>query len=139
MWFIVDSYKLAQAHAIVYDAAEAAATSASTQASYTIGTQPGGTAFTDGVNQGQATSVANTTFQLESQKLDLSSVVNISNTSIVFPSAGQASYSVTVSYVPQGIFAALDVLNTLFNSGHIPPSTPPITWTETAIANHNQD
>ena len=138
LWYGVDMYELYHAHQIVHDAAVAAATSAATQASYAVATSIGGTGFDTGVNDSQATTIANQTFALEANAIGLANVVSVSNPNLTFPAPGQAAYSVTVSYVPQGVFATIDVLNAIFENGQIPPSPPAITWTETGTAQQNQ-
>lgn len=138
LWYAVDIFQLTHAHRVVHNAAEAAATSAVTQATYSPNTVLGGSGFGSGVNENQATSVANTTFQFEEQALNLSQVVTVSNPTVGFPAPNKVSYSVTVSYVPRGVYAGIDVLSALFNTGHIPPSPPTITWTEVAVAGQNQ-
>lgn len=138
LWYGVDTYELYQAHQIVYDAADAAAVSATAQASYSVGTSLGGAGFDAGVNDSQATTIANQTFLKEANAIGLADVVSVSNPNLTFPATGKAAYSVTVSYVPKGMFAAFDVLNALFEDGRLPPSAPSITWTETATAQQNQ-
>lgn len=137
-WYGVDMYELYHAHQIVYDACDAAAVSAATQSSYSVSTSIGGSGFTTGVNNSPATTIANETFTQEENAVDLSSIVSVTNPTLTFPAPGEAAYAVTVSYVPQGMFAAIDVLNAFFDSGHMPPSPPTITWTETATAQQNQ-
>ena len=137
LWYGVDMYELTHAHQIVHDAAKSAAVSATTQASYVIGTSTGGTGFGTSVNDSQALAMANQTFEQEAYAANLSSVVTVSNPALTFPATGKATYAITVSYVPTGMFAAIDVLNAIFTSGQIPPSPPAITWTETATAGQN--
>jgi hypothetical protein len=137
LWYGVDMYELTHAHQIVHDAAKSAAASAATQSSYVVGTSMGGAGFGTSVNDSQALAVANQTFEQEAYAANLSSVVTVSNSALSYPAAGEATYAITVAYVPTGVFAAIDVLNAIFTSGQIPPSPPAITWTETATAGQN--
>lgn len=137
LWFGVDTYKLAHTHMVVYGAAQAAAVSAATQASYSVGTSVAGAGFTPSINTDMASYIANQTFQLEQNTLGLNQIVNIENTNVTYPFDTEVTYSVTVSYVPQGLYAAIDVLGALFASGQIPPTPPAVTWTVSPTANVN--
>ncbi|MCF8567432.1 hypothetical protein LLE49_22190 [Alicyclobacillus tolerans] len=131
LWYGVDMYKFVHAHQIVYSAAEAAAISGATQVNYSPGTSIGGSGFSPTVNQDMAVYIANQTFEQEQNSLNLNEVVDIQSTNVVFPSSTQVAYTVTVSYTPKGMFAALDILDTFFSHGQITWSPPALTWTIT--------
>ena len=135
LWFGVDTYKLVHTHLVVYGAAQAAAVSAATQASYGVGTSVAGAGFTPAVNHDMASYIANQTFEQEQNQLGLNQIVNVESTNVTYPSSTEVTYSVTVSYVPQGVYAAIDVLSMIFEHGQIPPSAPAVTWTVSPTAN----
>lgn len=136
LWFGVDTYKLVHTHMVVYGAAQAAAVSAATQASYSVGTSVAGAGFTPSVNPDMASYIANQTFEQEQNQLGLNQVVNVQSTSVTYPSSTEVTYSVTVYYVPQGVYAAMDVLNAIFfDHGQIPSGPPAVTWTVSPTAN----
>lgn len=137
LWFGVDTYKLVHTHMVVYGAAQAAAVSAATQASYSVGTSIAGAGFTPSVNQDMASYIANQTFEQEQNQLGLNQIVNIESTNVSYPSSTEVTYSVTVSYIPQGVYAAIDVLSAIFAHGQIPPSPPAVTWTVSPTANES--
>ena len=137
LWFGVDTYKLVHTHMVVYGAAQAAAVSAATEASYSVGTSIAGAGFTPSVNPDMASYIANQTFEQEQNQLGLNQVVNVQSTNVTYPSSTEVTYSVTVSYVPQGVYAAIDILSTLFEHGQIPPSPPAVTWTVSPTGNIN--
>jgi hypothetical protein len=133
IWFAIDTYQMVHAHNLVYDAAKAAAVSAATQAQYSVVSAENGIGFSPDVNVNQATSIANQVFQDQEQKSGLDHVIQVQSTEVSFPSPAHAQYTVTVSYTPQGIYAAIDLLiDLLAHTGF--PDPPPITWTVAPVA-----
>ncbi|WP_067928339.1 hypothetical protein [Alicyclobacillus shizuokensis] len=133
IWFAVDTYQMVHVHNLVYDAAKAAAVSAATQAQYSTVSEQNGIGFTSDVNVSQATTIANQVFQDQEQKAGLDQVIQVQSAEVSFPSPAHAQYTVTVSYTPQGIYAATDLIVGLL--GHTAfPDPPPITWTVSPVA-----
>ncbi|WP_074954119.1 hypothetical protein [Alicyclobacillus macrosporangiidus] len=132
IWFAVDTFELIHTHRVVYAAAKAAAVSAATQAQYSVVTAPNGVGFEPDVNIEAATAIANQVFADEEQRAGLNNVVQVVSAQVSYPSPAHAQYTVTVSYTPKGIYAALNILSNLFE--HASLSDQPIIWTEAPVA-----
>ncbi len=133
IWFGVNTFTMLQTHAIVYDAAKAAAVSAATQAQYSTATATNGAGFTTQVNTNAATAIANQVFADEVQKAGIENVVQLQNATITYPTPATAQYTVTVAYLPSGTYAAISAMSHLFAQGSLTPT--PVMWTESPTAN----
>jgi Flp pilus assembly protein TadG len=133
IWFGVDTFTILQAHNVVFDAAQAAAVSAATQTQYSVTTAVNGAGFNSDVHTSAATAIADQVFTDEVQKAGIENVIGIQNAAVTYPTSATAQYTVTVSYLPRGTYAAISAMSNLFGGGSL--ASTPILWTESPTAN----